>query len=151
MIKSDTCLLQFTDQIFTAPSPVPLVDKESHLPTLVSSGVQCDHTPLYRPIQSSDIQCDMLTQHSLGNLDIIGKLPTSLEVLEATNKYLWSRIINCWCVQSYSDEFWMTLTYDKNNQNQHPKNYTHNFLKMRHIRQLKKQNYISFKTIPHLN
>ncbi|KAG8293366.1 hypothetical protein J6590_018776 [Homalodisca vitripennis] len=105
-IESDTRLLQFTDQIFPVNTS-PRVDLTDRASAAVDCGVQCEAPPL--AFADSGVQCDLLghttcvVSQCAENTELIKKLKTTLEVLEAENQCLRLQIEKRDCSEPWTE------------------------------------------------
>ncbi|KAG8294976.1 hypothetical protein J6590_090905 [Homalodisca vitripennis] len=112
-IESDTRLLQFTDQIFTANTP-SRVDQNVRASVMVDCGVQCD-----LPTQTTI--CTM--QRCTETAELYKSLKTTSEVLEADNQYLTQQLKAYECGDQPHEQAWTEIK-NKNKNKKKPTGQT---------------------------
>ncbi|KAG8270724.1 hypothetical protein J6590_078798 [Homalodisca vitripennis] len=104
-IESNTRLLQFTDQIFPVDTS-SRDDQRSHASETLDRGVQCE--PFLSPPVSLEVgvQCDVPEQPTAGTCELLDRLRTTIEVLEAENQSLKLQLKTCECADYKGNNRW---------------------------------------------
>ncbi|KAG8324575.1 hypothetical protein J6590_089015 [Homalodisca vitripennis] len=107
-IESDTRLLQFTDQIFPVDTS-SRDDQTTHAPLTSDRGVQCELL-LSPPVSVKfGVQCDLPEQPTAATCeraDLLDRLRTTIEVLEAENQSLKQQLKTCECADLKENYRW---------------------------------------------